>query len=64
MKYFVDSNGSINFIGEFGYTDYVGAVVVNEEEKTVYTVDDNMMVTGEYTLWGSLTELANQIENK
>ena len=63
MKYFVDSNGSINFIDEFGNTDHIRKIVVNEKEKTVYTVDDDMMVIGEYTLWNSLTELANQIEN-
>lgn len=36
--------------------------VVNYEEATVYTVNEDHSITGEYVLWNSLTELALAIE--
>lgn len=63
MRYFVDSNGSIRFIDNYGWTDFPGGVRVNEQEMTVYTIDEDEMVTGEYNLWSSLTALAKAIES-
>lgn len=62
MKYFVDCNGSINFIDNYGNTDYQGIIVVDEKKKIVYTLDEYEMITGEYDLWHSLTDLAKAIE--
>jgi ABC-type histidine transport system ATPase subunit len=62
-RYFIDCNSSISFVDIYGNTDYPGKIVVNEKDKIVYTVHDEYdMVTGEYDLWNSLTELANAIE--
>lgn len=62
MQYFVDYNGSIRFYDETGRTDYPGEIIVNEKQMIVYSVDEFEMVTGEYTLWPSLTELAKHLE--
>lgn len=60
-KWFIDCNSIIYPV--FGTDRDPEWFVVNYEESTVYTVDGDSCITGEYTLWNSLTELALAIEN-
>jgi hypothetical protein len=59
-KWFIDCNSIIYPI--FGTDNDYDWVIVSEENNTVYTIDRDRMITGEYTLWDSLTELAKAIE--
>jgi hypothetical protein len=53
-KYFIDCNGVIYPVTDKGAEWFV----VNHDLSTVYTIDSEDCVTGEYTLWNSLLELA------
>ena len=59
IKYFINSEGVIHPIGSWNVSNWF---VVNEKLETVYTLDGEGCVTGEYTLWNSLTELAHALE--
>lgn len=59
MKYFIDCNSIIHPVGTGSDPEWI---VVNEELATVYTIDYDGGVTGEYTLWNSLLELAKCLE--
>ena len=59
-KWFIDCNSIIHPI--HGTSDDPDSFVVSEKNQIVYTVDDDRNITGEYTLWNSLTELAAAIE--
>ena len=57
-KYFIDCNGVIYPVTDKGAEWFV----VNHAAATVYTIDSEHCVTGEYTLWNSLIELALAID--
>ena len=59
-KWFMDCNSIIYPV--FGTSADPDWFVVSYDHQIVYVVDEDQAVTGEYTLWNSLTELANAIE--
>jgi hypothetical protein len=59
-KWFIDCNSIIHPI--FGTDADPDWIVVSEDNHIVYVVDGEGLITGEYTLWNSLTELAIAIE--